>query len=297
MTITDWLLAHNQAKTSIYHLGKYCGDWKASTFPKGKPSFHFILEGECWLDVGYQERVLLEGGDVLFFFKNIPFHLVSSPEMAIDVLSYKTMEPLDEYGQGTSLLCGFLSPESTGSQLLFALLPEFLLVKKQDDVGNKLHLLFELLKQECQGHEADNDAIVSHLTEAILYYVVGRDAFEYEIDINLLKVSEDKPLADLLINILEEPEKRWSLEDMAAQIHMSRSTFIRRVMKLTGYTPNYMLSKLRIAKAMCLLRRSHTIEDIYCKVGYESLTGFYRAFKRVTGMAPNNYRAMVRYPL
>jgi hypothetical protein len=107
MTITDWLLAHNQAKTSIYHTGKYCGDWKASTFPKGKPSFHFILEGECWLDVGYQERVLLEGGDVLFFFKNIPFHLVSSPEMAIDVLSYKTMEPLDEYGQGTSLLCGF----------------------------------------------------------------------------------------------------------------------------------------------------------------------------------------------
>lgn len=294
MSITDWLLAENRAKTSIYHLGKYCGDWKASTYPKGEPSFHFVFGGECWLDIGGQERVLLEEGDILFFFKNVPFYLMSSPEVQVSELPFKTMLPLDSPEEGTALLCGFLKPESTGSQLLFALLPEYLLVRKNDDVGSKLHLLFELLKKECLPQEGNNDAIVNHLAEAILYYVVGRDVLEHEIDVNLLRVAEDSSLANLMVDILEHPAKRWSLEDMAAQVYMSRSTFIRRVMKLTGYTPNHMLSKLRISRAMSLLRRGCKVEDIYSDVGYESLTGFYRAFKRVTGSAPKNYLAMTQ---
>lgn len=294
MTITDWLLEQNRTKTSVYHLGKYCGDWKASTYPKGKPSFHFILGGECWLDVDQTNRIRLEEGDIVFFFRNIPFYLTSSLDKPVSELPYETMKAITAQEEGTSLLCGFLDPQSSGSQVLFALLPDFLLVKKNDDTGTKLHLLFELLKHECQEQEEDNSAIVNHLTEAILYYIVDRDAVDYEIDINLLRVSEDRLLAELLISILECPEKRWSLEDMAASVFMSRSTFIRRVMKLTGYTPNLMLSKLRISKAMCLLRRGYITEEIYSKVGYESMTGFYRAFRRVTGMAPNHYRAALR---
>ncbi|HDS3794063.1 TPA: AraC family transcriptional regulator [Enterobacter asburiae] len=292
MTITDWLLAQNRTKTSIYHLGKYCGDWKASTYPQGRPSFHFILSGECWLDVGCRERTFLEEGDVLFFFKNIPFYLTSSQDGEVTTLPVKEMTEIDDPTEGTSLLCGFLNPESVGSQVLFALLPEFVLVKKTDDAGSKLHLLFELLKKECRPDEANNDAIVHHLTEAILFYVVGRDVIQNEIDINLLQLAEDKLLAELIIDILEQPEKRWSLEDMSSHIYMSRSTFIRRVIKITGYTPNHMLSKLRIIKAINLLRLEYTVEEIACKVGYDSLTGFYRAFKRVTGLSPNSYREL-----
>jgi len=295
MSVTDWLLSENRAKTSIYHLGKYCGDWKASTYPKGEPSFHFVFGGECWLDiVGHDERVFLEEGDILFFFKNIPFYLTSSPDKQASELPFKTMLPLDAAEEGTDLLCGFLKPESMGSQLLFALLPDFLLVRKNDDVGSKLHLLFELLKHECQPQSESNEAIVNHLAEAILYYVVGQDVLEHEIDVNLLRLAEDKLLADLMVEILEYPARRWSLEDMAARVYMSRSTFIRRVMKLTQYTPNHMLSKLRICKAVNLLRRGYKAEAIYSDVGYESLTGFYRAFKRVTGTAPKNYLGLNR---
>ncbi|MEH5143169.1 AraC family transcriptional regulator [Enterobacter cloacae] len=291
MSVTNWLLKDKKVKTSVYHLGRYCGSWKASTYPKGLPSFHFLLGGDCWLDIGSKERIFLNSGSIVFFFRNIPFHLIYSDKGPIEDAEYKKMLELNDHEEGTALLCGFLRPESTGSRVLFSLLPEYIIVDEQD-TGSKIHLLFELLKKECGLQDGKNEEIINHLSEAILYYVVSHYIQTNDIDLTLLNVSEDILFSELIIDILENPGDKWSLEKMANKVFMSRSTFIRRVMKLTGFTPNFMLSKLRINKAICLLRRGMTIEYIYCEVGYDSLTGFHRAFRRITGKTPNEYAEM-----
>lgn len=289
MSVTNWLLKDKKIKTSVYHLGRYCGSWKASTYPKGLPSFHFLLGGDCWLDIGGKERIFLTSGSIVFFFKNIPFHLISSEKECVDNLEYRQMQEINSSDEGTALLCGFMRPESTGSKVLFSLLPEFIIVNDDEASSSKLHLLFELLKKECGLKNEQNEEIISHLSEAILYYLISHHIQETDIDLALLNVSEDVLFSELIINILDKPGEKWSLEEMASKVFMSRSTFIRKVMKLTGYTPNFMLSKLRINKAICLLRRGGTIEEIYSEIGYESLTGFHRAFKRITGKTPNEY--------
>lgn len=84
MNTSGWLLKGGEAKTSVFHLGRYCSEWKASTYSYGEPSFHIVLSGECWLDLlNQQPRIKLEKGDILFFFNNFPFFW---PHLLIQVL-------------------------------------------------------------------------------------------------------------------------------------------------------------------------------------------------------------------
>lgn len=291
MNTSGWLLKEGEAKTSIFHLGRYCNDWKASTYSYGGPSFHIVLSGDCWLDLlNQQPRLLLEKGDILFFFNSFPFFLTSSADTVIEVLPRKQMLKIEGTTlDSTDLLCGFIKPQSIASQLLFALLPDIFLIKNNDSVSNKIHSLFELLQSEVQASPDENNYIIPHLTDAILHYVISESHALYDIDYNLLKAADDEALAKLIIAIIDNPQHPWSLDDMARFTYMSRSTFIRRILKVTGYTPNLVLRKLRIYVALNLLRRGFRTEDIYAIVGYDSLSGFYQAFKRVTGTVPGDY--------
>lgn len=291
MNTASWLLKGGEAKTSVFHLGRYCNEWKASTYSYGEPSFHIVLSGECWLDLFNQKpRIKLEKGDILFFFNNFSFFLASSPDINLDDLPRKQMSKIeDSSSESTDLLCGFIQPRTIASQLLFALLPDIFVIKQKDDVSNKIHSLFELLLAEVNASADENNCIIAHLTDAILHYVISESSSLYDIDVNLLNAANDEALAKLIIAIIDNPQYSWSLDDMARFTYMSRSTFIRRILKATSYTPNLVLSKLRIYVSLNLLRRGIKNEDIYSRVGYESLSGFYQAFKRVMGTAPGDH--------
>ena len=78
MYIKEWLANQTHVATSVFHLGRYCDDWKASTYPTGMPSFHLVLEGQCWLRFTDRITVVnLSEGDIVFFFFNMPFYLAA----------------------------------------------------------------------------------------------------------------------------------------------------------------------------------------------------------------------------
>jgi AraC family transcriptional activator of mtrCDE len=43
------LLSNLELESSLFHVGQYCGDWRASTAGRTKASFHIVLHGGCWL--------------------------------------------------------------------------------------------------------------------------------------------------------------------------------------------------------------------------------------------------------
>ena len=45
-TIADWLLSGLELKSTIFHVGQYCGAWQASTAGRHRASFHLALHGE-----------------------------------------------------------------------------------------------------------------------------------------------------------------------------------------------------------------------------------------------------------
>jgi AraC-like DNA-binding protein len=72
---------------------------------------------------------------------------------------------------------------------------------------------------------------------------------------------------------------------------MSRSAFAVRFKELLGQTPLEYVTEWRMQKAVQLLERhDKKLIDVAQSVGYESDAAFSKAFKRVVGLTPGEYR-------
>jgi AraC-like DNA-binding protein len=82
-----------------------------------------------------------------------------------------------------------------------------------------------------------------------------------------------------------------SIRDLAQQAHMSESHFSHQVKALLGVAPKTYVREQRIARARELLHSTAlSIEQIAALLGYDAPTSFFRAFKRVTGSTPGEFR-------
>lgn len=82
-----------------------------------------------------------------------------------------------------------------------------------------------------------------------------------------------------------------SLEDIASSVGLSKYHFTRIFKKTTGYTPIEYLTKIRIERAVYLLRQTDlTIEDIAKAIGYSNGSYFIKVFRQWLGFSPGEFR-------
>lgn len=288
MNVKTWLSTQAHMATSIFHTGRYCDSWKASTYDAGLPSFHAVLDGSCWLTFSdSHKRIRLDEGDIVFFFFNLPFYLTSEDSTNLDNVSQKIMYSFKEKKDGdTGLLCGFLHPKSIEAEILFTLLPEYIILNKEMPANEKITQLISMLKLEAIDA---CEFVLTRITDLLLVYVVEQLIGQYLVDVNLLKLSQHKGFSRLLIEIMYNPSQEWSLEVMAKKMNMSRSSFIRKLEYICGLSSNELITKLRMNIAVNLLRRGFNADDVAFKIGYKSSVGFYKAFKKTTLSSPSNF--------
>ena len=149
--------------------------------------------------------------------------------------------------------------------------------------------LAEEMERECEraepGHEV---ALRAKLLELMVYLsrsYIGSKSTEAHA---LLRVGN-------VIGALEkEFSKDWKLDELLKIAHMSRSNLMRVFRAATGQSPIEYLLRLRIQKAMSLLRNSGlTITEIAMEVGFNDSNYFTRQFKRIHGQSPRRFRAQV----
>ena len=95
-----------------------------------------------------------------------------------------------------------------------------------------------------------------------------------------------------VIGALEnEFSKEWKLDDLQRIAHMSRSNLMRVFRKATGRSPIEYLVRLRIQKAMELLRGTRLpVTEVAMEVGFRDSNYFARQFRRATGQSPRAFR-------
>lgn len=96
-----------------------------------------------------------------------------------------------------------------------------------------------------------------------------------------------------LLAALEElgMDPNCSLQLMAEYFGMSASNFSHHFKKTMGQNFKETLDRLRISQAARLLRESEeTLEAIAAQCGYTNLSSFIRAFKKILGKTPGQYR-------
>ena len=117
--------------------------------------------------------------------------------------------------------------------------------------------------------------------------------------VDLPRVAEEDMLPDTDIRrnrrILRLIEKHYkdsvSLEVIAEELNLSVRQTSRIIRATTGHTLGELILEKRMADARVLLENgSLTVSEISTRVGYNSLTSFYGAFKKYYGVLPKEYR-------
>ncbi|OUZ07348.1 hypothetical protein BHE97_17025 [Aeromicrobium sp. PE09-221] len=92
----------------------------------------------------------------------------------------------------------------------------------------------------------------------------------------------------------EEPSLRWSLNQLAAAVHLSPSQAHRVFLDAYGKTPLAYQALLRIQKMADLLRSSDlSVQEIANAVGWRDRSHAARMFRRLVGASPHRYRQLL----
>ncbi len=85
--------------------------------------------------------------------------------------------------------------------------------------------------------------------------------------------------------------ENWTVERLAAEIHLSPSSLYLHAARHHGVKPMQMVTRLRIERAKdLLLHGDDTLESISSSVGYQTPYALSAAFLRETGLRPGQYR-------
>ncbi len=88
----------------------------------------------------------------------------------------------------------------------------------------------------------------------------------------------------------DNPAHRWTLQELAERVGMSRSTFVLKFKETVGESPMEYLTRWRMMLAGDRLTNSgDPISVIALSLSYESESAFGTAFKRVMGCSPRQY--------
>lgn len=147
--------------------------------------------------------------------------------------------------------------------------------------------LFALLRSECEnGGQA---ALANALMHACVVQGLRR-----AID----RISEDAPvpanrglLASTISRIRAHPGEPHSVERLALQAGMSRSSFIRHFKRIMHIGPSEYVQKVRLEEARLMLMSTDLpIKTIATRSGFASRSHFSRAFRAAFGQDPSGYR-------
>lgn len=98
------------------------------------------------------------------------------------------------------------------------------------------------------------------------------------------------PLAALRVRLETEPERPFSLEDMAELACMSKYHLVRAFRREAGLTPHRFQLQNRVRKGQRLLAGPATVAEAAAAAGFCDQSHFDRQFKRLVGLTPAAYK-------
>lgn len=270
------------------------GDWGVR-FPCDKSAgFHVITQGSCWLRSPCVDApVRLERGDVVLLARGKPHELASRPDgPALDVEAFRA-RPAGEGAPSATIACAVYRFRDEPQHPFFEDLPPIIhLSGAMLPAHHGIHAAMALLSAELdQGHPGA-DAVVERLVDVLFHYIVRAWIEQHRAEPGTWAAAlRDEALARALAAMHRDVGRAWDVAALAAEGGLSRSAFAEKFKRTTGETPAHYLARLRVQKAMALLRTSDAgLEAIAAEVGYANAFAFSKAFKREMGVAPGVYR-------
>ncbi len=271
------------------------GRWLVERTELGNPFYCAVVEGRCLMTIAGRAPLMLAAGDFVMVPRIFSFTMssIEPPPRGALAQRLETSPGVFRLGEQEApeeikaLVghCGFGSADRT---LLVSLLPEVVHVQGEE----RLMTLVRMIDQETRADRAAREMVLHRLLE-VLFIDALRLVAGAKAPPGLLRGMADPLLAPILRRIHADPGRTMTVEMLARDAAMSRSTFFERFRKEVGVAPMEYATGWRMALAKDLIHADVAIAEIAQRVGYRSTSAFSVAFNRHVGMPPGAFSRAV----
>lgn len=193
-------------------------------------------------------------------------------------------------GATTKIICGAFVPLGRPDALLG--LPALLRVPGEASRHSLVPDLVRLLVRQASDHSpgsviSSGQLAVALLIESLRWWAGSLD----RLGVGVLAASMDEHVGPVIGLVNGQPERNWSLQDLANEAGLSRSAFCERFSELVGLAPLAYVRERRMRRAsQLLLGTSMELKEVAARTGYGSEGAFCTAFKRWAQCTPGHYR-------
>lgn len=242
-------------------------------------------------------------------------HMMSAVDASIQADMLETMYlskqgenrisyPLENERQLQQLIC--LGNKQKAQQLLNEILLELYSAVGTDLLLLKLRIreLITLMSRAATDGGADANAIFAMCDSSVMEMerIQDFDALDAWLGVMLHKffdmifdfndAKHQSTIQQVSSFIQEHLAEKLTLEQVAGQVHLSKSYLCRILKDELGCTFTEYTNRLRIERSKLYLHRSSmSLSEIACAVGFDDQSYYTRIFKRQVGVPPGKYRA------
>ena len=273
------------------------GPWSIQ-FPRPQGvKCYAVANGECWLVVeGVAEPVRLATGDCFLLPGGRTFTLASDLALTpIDALANLPRRSeggirVHNGGGDAMVIGGHFILDGDHAGVLRNMLPPIVHIRRASD-REALRWSIERMRQELIEQRPGGALIGQHLAHMMLVQALRAHLSEGPAGgVGWLFALADRQMGAALGALHEDPARRWTLQELAERVGLSRSIFAQRFKATVGTSAMDYLIRWRMLLASDRLAHSgDPVSAIALSLGYESESAFSTAFKRVMGRPPRRY--------
>jgi AraC-like DNA-binding protein len=272
-------------------------------------SYHIVTDGTCWAAVAGGPPVRLEAGDILVIPHGDAYSMSSAPGLralapAHEVLTFfremaaGRLPPVVIEGGGgperARVICGFLGCDVRPFNPVLETLPRLIHLRRPpaSAAPDRVEPMIEFALAESREPRSGGRCVLLRLSEVLFVEVVRRylDALPAD-DVGWLAGLRDPIVGRALGLLHDRPARPWTLDQLAKDVAISRSTLAERFTRFVGQPPMRYLAQWRMQLAARMLADGTAkVATVALDVGYDSEAAFSRAFKKMVGMAPAAWR-------
>jgi AraC-like DNA-binding protein len=265
--------------------------------------YHLVMDGECYAVQKGQEPVALKSGDLIVFPHGDGHTMSTDPKLRatapfdVNQLDLKQPRPwkivAGDGEQRLKLFCGFLGCDVRPFNPLVSALPAQIHCRGDDAASKeRLNQFYQMAVAESNGARMGGESVLAKLSELLFIELVRMHLESLPGDQSgWLAGLRDRHVGQALTLLHAQPAKPWTLEDLSAEVGLSRSALADRFSGFVGEPPMHYLAKWRMQIASGMLSAGQAnIARIAADVGYDSEAAFSRAFKKIVGMPPAAWR-------
>lgn len=276
--------------------------------------FYYLAEGRCTLKTtGEQQDLELVSGDAVIVPPNRKhgfFLPATTPPIDARDLLAKAEKPFGKGASGTPTLANILHTTvehgGGGERMVLRMIAMFADTDVPSPLINGLPMAIKLpgfftrhnslivsAYEEMDRQKDDSfmgQPIAIRLSEAILTIALTTAA-EANTELFLFKGLGDKAVARVISAVIRDPKKDWTLESLAKEAGLSRSSLSSHFLAMLNQSPIEFVTHVRMTRASDMLKHSRlSLAAIAQEAAYGSEAAFNRAFRKWCGIAPGAFR-------